>query len=64
MSQFPASSAERYERAMGRWSRKLAPLFARFSAPLGPALLDAGCGTGALSFHLAGLGHSVIGVDL
>ncbi|MEM9198430.1 MAG: class I SAM-dependent methyltransferase [Pseudomonadota bacterium] len=64
MSQFPASSAEKYERAMGRWSRKLALPFARFSAPLGPELLDAGCGTGALSFHLATLGHSVTGVDL
>ncbi|MEM9049531.1 MAG: class I SAM-dependent methyltransferase [Pseudomonadota bacterium] len=64
MTQFPASSAARYERSMGRWSRKLAPLFAGFCGPMGPSVLDAGCGTGALSFDLAERGHTVLGVDL
>ncbi|XVV09805.1 class I SAM-dependent methyltransferase [Actinoplanes sp. CA-131856] len=32
--------------------------------PRGSRILDAGCGTGRLGGHLAGLGHEVVGVDL
>lgn len=39
---------------MGRWSRKLAPLLVDLAAPREPArVLDAGCGTGNLSFTVA-----------
>src|SRR4051812_3104742 len=44
-----------YERQMGRWSKKLAPVFLDF-APLESSsgrILDAGCGTGSLTFALA-----------
>jgi ubiquinone/menaquinone biosynthesis C-methylase UbiE len=35
---------------MGRWSRRVAPLFLRWvAAPVGQRWLDVGCGTGALS---------------
>lgn len=46
--------AEHYERFMGRWSRRLAPLLIAFAALREAAsLLDAGSGTGVLSFALA-----------
>jgi SAM-dependent methyltransferase len=39
-----------YDAYMGRWSRKIAPLFLdRLKAPEGLDWLDVGCGTGALS---------------
>ncbi len=42
--------AEQYERYMGRWSRKLAPLFLQWmDCQPGLRWLDVGCGTGALS---------------
>jgi SAM-dependent methyltransferase len=55
-----------YERFMGRWSRRLAPLLvtvARVAA--GDSVLDAGCGTGALSFAIGDIVPSarVTGVD-
>ena len=38
-----------YERYVGRWSRRVAPLFlAWLNVPLGRRWLDVGCGTGAL----------------
>ncbi len=51
-----AAPAESYDRYMGRYSRRLAPLLARFAgvAP-GMRVLDVGCGPGALTEHLAGL---------
>jgi len=53
-STFVASSGDGYELQMGRWSRRLAPLFIDFAA-IGPSarVLDVGCGTGNLAFALA-----------
>lgn len=55
-----------YEQYIGRWSRKIAPLFlAWLDQPAGKRWLDVGCGTGALSAAI--LDHctpsSVIGVE-
>lgn len=47
------AGAEAYERFMGRWSRQLAPHFLKFAHCRGTEVLDAGCGTGALSSALA-----------
>jgi SAM-dependent methyltransferase len=44
------SERDAYEAYMGRWSRRVAPLFLRWvAAPAGLRWLDVGCGTGALS---------------
>ena len=53
-STFLSSDGEGYERQMGRWSRRLAPLFVEF-AGINAArhILDVGCGTGSLAFCLA-----------
>jgi SAM-dependent methyltransferase len=53
-SSFAASDGAGYELQMGRWSRRLAPLFVQF-AGIGGAVqvLDVGCGTGSLSLCLA-----------
>jgi len=55
-----------YEQYIGRWSRKIAPLFlAWLDQPAGKRWLDVGCGTGALSAAI--FGHctpsSVVGVE-
>lgn len=60
------SSAEAYERYMGRWSRRIAPALVRF-ADVGAddAVLDVGCGTGVLSIAVrdATATARVTGVD-
>jgi SAM-dependent methyltransferase len=49
-STFVASSGDGYELQMGRWSRRLAELFLDFcECRDGESILDAGCGTGALT---------------
>jgi SAM-dependent methyltransferase len=54
-STFVATDGDGYERVMGRWSRRLAPLFIEFAGiSEGARVLDVGCGTGSLTFALAG----------
>jgi SAM-dependent methyltransferase len=53
-STFVAVDGDGYELQMGRWSRRLAPLFIDFAGIGGAkSVLDIGCGTGNLSFALA-----------
>jgi len=53
-STFVASSGDGYELQMGRWSRRLAELFLDFCGCRdGESILDAGCGTGALTAAVA-----------
>jgi ubiquinone/menaquinone biosynthesis C-methylase UbiE len=53
-STFSATNGQAYELQMGRWSRRLAPLFVGFAGIAGAVrVLDVGCGTGSLSFCLA-----------
>jgi SAM-dependent methyltransferase len=61
------STGDAYDRFMGRWSRVLARLFAPFAAVQdGDAIVDVGCGTGALAEATAAIAPSsrIIGVDL
>ena len=54
MSGYAATNGAAYERSMGRWSRKLAdPMLDALALPRGSAVLDAGCGTGAMADALA-----------
>ncbi|HEX2285729.1 MAG TPA: methyltransferase domain-containing protein [Mycobacterium sp.] len=58
------SEGEGYERFMGRWSRRLAPLFVTFAGVVeGDRVLDVGSGTGALSAAAADAGARVTGVE-
>lgn len=65
----PSDTWERgspYERYIGRWSRRIAPLFlAWLDAPASRRWLDVGCGTGALSASILDrcAPASVVGVD-
>jgi SAM-dependent methyltransferase len=63
---FNARDAANYERLMGRWSRRLAPLFiAHAGLADGDAVLEVGCGTGSLTFalpHAAQIG-SLVAID-
>ncbi|BCH32125.1 SAM-dependent methyltransferase [Mesorhizobium sp. L-8-10] len=53
-STFMAGDGSGYERQMGRWSRRLAPLFVDFAGiSEGEHVLDVGCGTGSLAFTLS-----------
>lgn len=60
------NSGEAYERYMGRWSRKVAPLFVAWvDAPSGASWIDIGCGTGVLASAVlrAGAPSRVVGID-
>ncbi|MPW19596.1 methyltransferase domain-containing protein [Paraburkholderia sp. CNPSo 3157] len=53
-STFNVQAAAGYEQLMGRWSKRLAPLFVDFAGLRdGASVLDVGCGTGSLAFELA-----------
>jgi SAM-dependent methyltransferase len=61
------SSGDKYERYMGRWSRLVADAFVQWlNLPADLNWLDVGCGTGALSQHIATKANPqhVTGVDL
>jgi SAM-dependent methyltransferase len=56
-----------YENYMGRWSKKIAPLFLRWiDAPGKKSWVDIGCGTGGLTELIANTCNpdSIIGVDM
>ena len=59
------SESDGYERFMGRWSRRLAPLFVDFvGVDAGDDVLDVGCGTGALTLAAAAVPSvRAVGVD-
>jgi ubiquinone/menaquinone biosynthesis C-methylase UbiE len=66
-STFTASSGNGYELQMGRWSRQLAGQFIDFAGlDDGGLILDAGCGTGALSVELVRRTETaeITGVDI
>ena len=55
-----------YEDLMGRWSLRLAPLFAKFAGVGdGGRLLDVGCGTGSLTRTVAAMTRrsEIVGID-
>ena len=67
MSGYAATNGAAYERSMGRWSRKLADaMLDALALPRGSAVLDAGCGTGALADALAARDTAarITGIDI
>lgn len=59
-------NAEAYEGYMGRWSRRLAPLFVAFAEVQdGDRVLDVGCGTGSLAQAVAAVTRQseIVGID-
>ena len=66
-STYHASDGAAYELWLGRWASRLAEIFLDFvEFPDAGDLLDAGCGTGALTFAMAARwpGRRVVGIDL
>ena len=60
------SNAAGYEKAMGRWSARLAPLFVEFARVRdGDRVLDVGCGTGSLVQAVADIARrsQIAGMD-
>ena len=65
MSTFMATDPEGYEPYVGRWSRRLAPLFIAFTGVTAhERILDVGCGTGNLTRALGAAQAVVTGIDL
>jgi SAM-dependent methyltransferase len=65
MSTFVATDPEGYEPYVGRWSRRLAPLFIAFAGVTAhERILDVGCGTGNLTRALGAARAVVTGIDL
>src|ERR671912_1592955 len=59
-------AGDAYERYMGRWSRKVAPLFTDWiGAPPGAEWIDVGCGTGVLTSAILSRSEPsrVVGID-
>ena len=59
------ADATAYDRMMGRWSARLAPLFLEFTGASAGRILDVGCGTGSLVQALAErqVGSEITGID-
>lgn len=67
MAGYVATRPDAYEQSMGRWSRRLAgAMLDALDLPRGAAVLDAGCGTGALAEAIAGRDPAarITGIDL
>lgn len=65
-SKFIARGAAGYDRFMGQWSRRLAPLFLEFAGlSAGERVIDVGCGTGnlAIALQATGLPKSIDAID-